>query len=95
MRHTITIAAAALLAAGLAPAIALAASASAEQVGSVTILRGGGTTGSQTAPAEVGSGSSNGPATARIEQSADWNAVHTGSGNAGGFITNPPPGAGR
>ena len=79
--------------AALLPGAALAASA--EQVGNVTILRGSGTNGAQTTPAEIGSGSSTGPATARIEQSADFNAVRTGSGNAGGYILNPPPGAGR
>ena len=95
MQHRMMAAAAALLMAGALPAVASAASASAEQAGNVTVLRGGGTSGPQTAPAEVGSGSSNGTAAARIDQSADWNAAHSGSGNAGGIITNPPPGAGR
>ena len=93
MRHSLTIVVTVMMTASALSPNVLAASA--EQVGSVTILRGGGTSGPQTTPAEPGSGSSSGPASARFEHSADWNAIRTGSGNAGGIITNPPPGAGR
>ena len=88
-------AALAVVAAMLLSGAALAASS--EQVGSVTILRGGGTNGPQTNPLEIGSGSSTAPRTPAYAPDAtgDWNSTHTGSANAGGTIILPPPGAGR
>ena len=93
MRQGTGLAASALLVVSLLPAIALAASA--EDVGGVTILRGAGTGGRQTIPAEIGTGSSSAPAAARIEQSAEGNAVRTGGVSPGGYITSPPPSGGR
>src|SRR5437762_3409141 len=82
------IAMAALAVAGLA-GVSIAALGQTDS-GGVTVIRGG-----KAMAQTAGEGSSNPtPPTgnAVVDRSGDYNALHSGSANAGGVIANPPPG---
>jgi hypothetical protein len=92
-----TISTTVLAVAGLMALAAAAAAASVQTTNGVTVIRGTGANRESGTPAGAGNGSTTPPAASSgyvLDRSGKLNSLHTGSENAGGIVTNPPPGSG-